>query len=142
MSDKKYSFRNEIKYENQKHLEEHAFRHRKRNCIGLLTSALLFFGLLLATLNGYRLYANLSLLLIVLSMTGVFYFGRELRVLPQGQLIFSAVKAAICLGMVGVYVLKHRGVWDAADFAIPAVLTAVVLIDIPRVIKACRAMKQ
>lgn len=141
MSDKKYSFRSEIKYENQRAREDRAIRGWKRNNIGLLASALVFFCVLLATLNGYRLYGNLSMLAIVFSMMGLFYFGRELRILPKGQLIFSSVKALLCLAMAGIYAVMHRGLWNSMDFLILAVLVGVVLIDIPHVVRACKALK-
>lgn len=84
MSEKKYSFRNEIKYENQKAKEERALKDFKRNQLGLTLSAIVFFFVLLITLNGIRISGNLSMLLIIASLMGMFYFGRELRVLPQG----------------------------------------------------------
>ena len=52
MSEKKYSFRNEIKYENQKAREEQAKKDFKRNMYGLNFSAIVFFFVLLVTLNG------------------------------------------------------------------------------------------
>ena len=77
MSEKKYSFRNEIKYENQKAKEERALKDFKRNQLGLTLSAIVFFFVLLITLNGIRISGNLSMLLIVASLMGVFYFGRD-----------------------------------------------------------------
>ena len=112
MSSEKISFRNEIKLEKQKEKEEQARKDFKRNSIGLYLSAVLFFIVLLVTLNGIRINGNLTMLFLVLSMMGVFYFGRELRVLPKGQLIFSAVKGALCLGMSAAYALMHQGLCD------------------------------
>lgn len=142
MSDNKYSFRNEIKYENMKAREERAIKGWKRNYIGLLVSALIFFAILLATLNGYRLYGNLSMLVIVFSLMGVFYFGRELRILPKGQIVFSAVKALLCGGMALSYAVMHQGYWDWMDFGILGILIGVVLIDVPRVMKAWKELKK
>ena len=142
MSEKKYSVRNEIKYENQKAKEERALKDFKRNQLGLTLSAIVFFFVLLITLNGIRISGNLSMLLIVASLMGVFYFGRELRVLPQGQLIFSVVKALLCIGMAVSYIVMHQGLWDAMDYGILAILAGVVLIDIPRVLKARKEMKR
>ena len=141
MSEKKYSFRNEIKYENQKAREEQAKKDFKRNMYGLNFSAIVFFFVLLVTLNGIVVNQNLMMLLLVASMMGVFYFGRELRVLPKGQIIFSSVKALLCLGMAASYIVMHQGYWDWMDYGILGILVGVVLIDIPRVLKAKREMK-
>lgn len=141
MSDKKYSFRNEIKYENQKAKEEQAIKDFKRNVYGLDFSAIVFFSVLLVTLNGIRVNHNLMMLLLVLSMVGVFYFGRELRILPKGQIYFSVVKALLCIGMAVSYIVMHQGLWDWMDYGILGILIGVVLIDIPRVVKAAKEMK-
>lgn len=141
MAENKYNFRNEIRYENQKAKEERAKKDWNRNTIGLYLSSIVFLGVLLATFNGMNLGSNLSMLFIVASMMGVFYFGRELRVLPKGQLIFSGIKAILCLGMAIAYSIFHQGFWDAVDYTILAVLVGVVLIDLPRVMKAWKDIK-
>lgn len=141
MSEKKYSFRNEIKLANQKEKEEQAKKDFKRNQLGLSLSAIVFFFVLLITLNGIRISGNLSMLLIVASLMGVFYFGRELRVLPKGQLVFSMVKALLCIGMAVSYIVMHQGLWDMMDYGILAILLGVVLIDIPRVMNAYKKLK-
>ena len=141
MSNHKYGFRNEIRYENQKAKEERAKKDWNRNTIGLYLSSIVFLVVLLATFNGMNFGSNLSMLLIVASMMGVFYFGRELRVLPKGQLIFSGIKAILCLGMAIAYSIFHQGFWDAVDYTILAVLVGVVLVDLPRVMKACKEIK-
>lgn len=140
MAENKYNFRNEIKYENQKAREERAKKGWNRNTTGLYISAVVFLGILLATFNGIKFGGNLSMLVIVASMMGVFYFGRELRVLPKGQLIFSGVKAILCLGMAAAYCILHQGLWDSMDYTILLVLVGVVLIDLPRVMKAWKDM--
>ena len=141
MSEKKYSFRNEIKYENQKARVEQAKKDFKRNMYGLNFSAIVFFFVLLVTLNGIVVNQNLMMLLLVASMMGVFYFGRELRVLPKGQIIFSSVKALLCLGMAASYIVMHQGYWDWMDYGILGILVGVVLIDIPRILKAKKELK-
>ena len=141
MSEKKYSFRNEIKYENQKARDEQAKKDFKRNMYGLNFSAIVFFFVLLVTLNGIVVNQNLMMLLLVASMMGVFYFGRELRVLPKGQIIFSSVKALLCLGMAASYIVMHQGYWDWMDYGILGILVGVVLIDIPRILKAKKELK-
>ena len=141
MSEKKYSFRNEIKYENQKAREEQAKKDFKRNMYGLNFSAIVFFFVLLVTLNGIVVNQNLMMLLLVASMMGVFYFGRELRVLPKGQIIFSSVKALLCLGMAVSYIVMHQGLWDWMDYSILGILLCVVLIDVPRVLRAKKELK-
>ena len=81
------------------------------------------------------------MLLLVASLMGVFYFGRELRVLPKGQIIFSVVKALLCLGMAVSYIIMHQGFWDWMDYGILGILMGVVLIDIPRIIQAREKLK-
>ena len=141
MSEKKYSFRNEIKYGQQKEKEERALKDFKRNRTGLYLSAIVFFIVLLVTLSGIVLNKNMMMLFLVASMTGVFYFGRELRVLAKGQIIFSTVKALLCLGMAGAFTLLHQGYWDWMDYGILGILIGVVLIVIPRVLKAWKELK-
>ncbi len=140
MTEKKYNYRNEMKWENQKAKEERAIQEWKRNNIGIMVSGVIFLITLLMMLNGIRLNGNLSTLLIVVSMTGLFYFGRELRVLPKGQLIFSTMKAFLCLTMALTYVVLHQGFWDWMDFGILGILIGVVLLDIPRVMKAWKEL--
>ena len=142
MSDKKISFRDEIKLNTQKTKEEQASKDFKRNSIGLYFSAIVFFIVLLMTFNGVQVGGNLSMMLIVASMMGVFFFGRGLRVLPKGQIVFSCVKALLCVGMSVAYTILHQGNWDMMDFGILTILLGVVVVDIPRVIKASKEMKQ
>lgn len=136
MSEKKYSFRNEIKLENKKIREERAQKDFNRNKYGLYFSAIAFFCVLLITLQGIVLNSNLMMLLLVASVMGVFYFGRELRVLSKGQIIFSATKAVLCISMALTYTLMHKGLWDVMDYCILGILIGVVLVDLPRFIKA------
>ena len=141
MSENKYSFRNEIKFGKQKVKEERALKDFGRNRLGLYLSAVVFFIVLLTTLSGIVLNRNLMMILLVVSMTGVFYFGRELKVIAKGQIIFSAVKALLCLGMAVAFSMMHQGFWDIMDYSILGILVGVVLIDIPRVIKAWKELK-
>ncbi|MBE6275440.1 MAG: hypothetical protein E7096_03735 [Bacteroides sp.] len=140
MTDKKYNYRNEIKWENRKAKEEQAAKDFKRNSLALYFSAIVFFLVLLFTLNGFRINSNLMMILMVCSLMGVFYFGRELRILPKGQLIFSTVKALLCLGMAVSYIVMHQGFWDWMDYGILGILVGVVALDIPRIIKAKKEM--
>ena len=141
MSENKYSFRNEIKFGKQKEKEERALKDFGRNRLGLYLSAVVFFIVLLTTLSGIVLNRNLMMIMLVVSMTGVFYFGRELKVIVKGQIIFSAVKALLCLGMAVAFSMMHQGFWDVMDYSILGILVGVVLIDIPRVIKAWKELK-
>ena len=141
MSENKYSFRNEIKFGKQKEKEERALKDFGRNRLGLYLSAVVFYIVLLVTLMGIVLNRNLMMILLVVSMTGVFYFGRELKVIAKGQIIFSAVKALLCLGMAVAFSMMHQGFWDIMDYSILGILVGVVLIDIPRVIKAWKELK-
>ena len=141
MSENKYSFRNEIKFGLQKEKEARALKDFKRNRIGLYFSAVVFFIVLLTTLGGVVMNKNLMMIFLVASMTGVFYFGRELKVIAKGQILFSVVKALLCLGMAGAFILMHQGLWDVMDYCILGILVGVVLLDIPRVIKAWKELK-
>ena len=117
MADKKYSFRNEILWESQKAKEDKARKNWNRNLVGLFVSAIVFLIVLLTTLNGLYWFGRFGTFFIVFSLMGVFFFGRELRVLPLGQLIASGVKAALCLGMALCYVILHQGFWDWMDYS-------------------------
>ena len=141
MSENKYSFRNEIKFGKQKEKEERALKDFGRNRLGLYLSAVVFFIVLLTTLSGIVLNRNLMMILLVVSLTGVFYFGRELKVIAKGQIIFSVVKALLCLGMAVAFAMMHQGFWDIMDYSILGILVSVVLIDIPRVMKAWKELK-
>ena len=141
MSENKYSFRNEIKFGLQKEKEARALKDFKRNRIGLYFSAVVFFIVLLTTLGGVVMNKNLMMIFLVASMTGVFYFGRELKVIAKGQILFSVVKALLCLGMAGAFIVMHQGLWDVMDYCILGILVGVVLVDIPRVIKARKELK-
>ena len=141
MSENKYSFRNEIKFGKQKEKEERALNDFGRNRLGLYLSAVVFFIVLLTTLSGIVLNRNLMMILLVVSLTGVFYFGRELKVIAKGQIIFSAVKVLLCLGMAVAFSMMHQGFWDIMDYSILGILVVVVLNDIPRVIKAWKELK-
>ena len=141
MSENKYSFRNEIKFGLQKEKEARALKDFRRNRIGLYFSAVVFFIVLLTTLGGVVMNKNLMMIFLVASLTGVFYFGRELKVIAKGQILFSVVKALLCLGMAGAFILMHQGLWDVMDYCILGILVGVVLLDIPRVIKAWKELK-
>ena len=75
-------------------------------------------------------------------MTGVFYFSRELRILPKGQLIASGVKAGLCWLMGIVYLFMHQGNFDSMDGVLLFVLFGLPLLDLPKVIKAYRHISQ
>jgi asparagine N-glycosylation enzyme membrane subunit Stt3 len=141
MSENKYSFRNEIKFGLQKEKEARALKDFKRNRIGLYFSAVVFFIVLLTTLGGVVLNKNLMMIFLLASLTGVFYFGRELKIIAKGQILFSVVKALLCLGMAGAFIVMHQGLWDVMDYCILGILVGVVLLDIPRVIKAWKELK-
>ena len=141
MSENKYSFRNEIKFGLQKEKEARALKDFKRNRIGLYFSAVVFFIVLLTTLGGVVMNKNLMMIFLVASLTGVFYFGRELKVIAKGLILFSVMKALLCLGMAGAFIVMHQGLWDVMDYCILGILVGVVLLDIPRVIKAWKELK-
>ena len=133
MTENKYSFRNEIKFGKQKEKEEKAQKDFNRNKYGLYLAAVVFFFVLLITLQGIVINSNLMMLLLVVSL---------MRVLPKGQIIFSATKALLCISMALTYTLMHKGLWDVMDYCILGILALVVLIDVPRVWKASKKMKE
>ena len=141
MSEKKISFRDEIKYGKQKSKEERAMKDFNRNVWGLDLSAIVFLIVLVMTFSGIRVAGNLSMLLIVASLLGVFYFGRELRVVPKGQIHFSITKSLLCLIMIGAYILVHQGLWDWMDYGILGILLGVILLDVLRILKAIKELK-
>lgn len=141
MEDNKFNYRNIIKWETQKAKEEIAVKNWKRNLIGLFVSAILFVLVILSTLNGWHLFGRFSTLCIVIFMVGVFFFSRELCILPKGQIIASGVKATLCLGMAMCYVIVHKGYWDWIDYGILGILIGVVLLDVPKVMRAAKTLK-
>ena len=58
MSDNKYSFRNEIKFGKQKEKEEKARKDFNRNKYGLYLAAVVFFIVLLVTLQGIAVQSS------------------------------------------------------------------------------------
>ena len=79
---------------------------------------------------------------IVASLTGVFYFSRELRVIPKGQFIATGVKAGLCWLMGLAYVILHQGEYGTDDVILLLVLIGVPLLDLPKVLKAWRNIKK
>lgn len=142
MPEKKYSFRDEIKLEKRRKREIRAMEDYNRNVIGLVLSSIIFFLVLVTTFLGIRIGGNLSMLFIVLSWMGVFYFGRELKVLPKGQILYSMIKSVLCICMGTVYVVMHKGLWDMMDYGILGMFTIIVLGEFPRIIKAVKKERE
>ena len=140
--ERKYNYRNEIKWESRKARTERAVRNWNRNLIGVFLSACLFLFVVLTTLNGLRLFGQYGTLLVMFTMMGTLYFGRELAILPKGQIVASGVKAALCLGMAMCYVMLHQGYWDWMDYGILGILIGVVLLDVPKVLRAWKELKK
>ena len=133
-----------------RYMMENCFDHKGLLLAGNLPGTLLWvLGIgyvaaliaMLTTLGGVVMNKNLMMIFLVASMTGVFYFGRELKVIAKGQILFSVVKALLCLGMAGAFIVMHQGLWDVMDYCILGILVGVVLLDIPRVIKAWKELK-
>lgn len=136
MEEKKYDYRSYVKEEVNKARQEAALKNWKRNLIGIALSTVLFLALILAVFCGVKFSTNLPMLGIIVSMTGVFYFSRELRVIPKGQLIASGVKAGLCWLMGITYLILHQGQYDAMDGVLLMVLFGLPLLDLPKVVKA------
>ncbi len=142
MEEKKYDYRSYVKEEVNKSKQETALRNWKRNLIGISLSTVLFLALILAVFCGVKFTNNLPMLGIIASMTGVFYFSRELRILPKGQFIATGVKAGLCWLMGIAYVILHQGSYDAMDGVLLMVLFGLPLLDLPKVLKAWKEMKE
>ena len=87
MDNKKYDYRAYVKEEVNKVKTESALKNWKRNIIGIGVSSAIFLSLILAVFCGVKFSTNLPMLGIIASLTGVFFFSRELRIIPKGQLI-------------------------------------------------------
>lgn len=142
MEEQKYNYRSYIKNEVNKEKLETAKKNWNRNLIGIGLSTILFLALLLAVFCKVRFSNNLPMLGIVASLSGVFYFSRELRIIPKGQFIATGVKAALCWLMALIYVILHQGEYGYDDFTLLIVLLCVPLFDLPRVMKARKEMNK
>lgn len=142
MEEKKYDYRAYVKEEVNKAKQETAQKNWNRNLIGITLSASVFMALILAVFCGVKFSTNLPMLGIIASMTGVFYFSRELRIIPKGQLIASGVKTGLCWLMGVTYLILHQGNYDAMDGVLLMVLFGLPLLDLPRIIKARKQMKK
>ena len=69
MSEKRISFRDEIKLKNQQQKEELAMQDFKRNVWGLDISAIVFLVVILMTLSGIRVGGNLFIKKIIIKTT-------------------------------------------------------------------------
>ena len=82
MKDNQYDYRSYVKEEVNKAKQEKALKIWKRTIIGIGISTILFLSLILAVFCGIKFSTNFPMLGIIASMTGVFYFSRELLVIP------------------------------------------------------------
>ena len=142
MEEKKYDYRTYIKDEVNKAKEEAALKHWKRNLVGIGLSSVLFLALILAVFCGVKFSNNLPMLGIIASLTGVFFFSRELRIIPKGQLIASGIKAGLCWLMGLTYLILHQGGYGFDDAMLLMVLFGVPLLDLPKVLKALKALRK
>lgn len=142
MDNKKYDYRAYVKEEVNKSKTEAALKNWKRNLIGIGISTLLFLVFILTVLFGVKFSTNLPMLGIIVSLTGVFYFSRELRIIPKGQFIATSVKAGLCWLMGIIYIILHKGHYDAMDGILLMVLFGLPMLDLPKVIKAWKEMKE
>lgn len=141
MDNKKYDYRAYVKEEVNKVKTESALKNWKRNIIGIGVSSAIFLSLILAVFCSVKFSTNLPMLGIIASLTGVFFFSRELRIIPKGQLIATGVKTGLCWLMGITYVILHQGHYDAMDGVLLMVLFGLPLLDLPKVIKAWKEMK-
>lgn len=142
MEEQKYDYRSYVKGEVNKAKTEAAQKNWKRNLIGIALSAVIFLSLILAVFCGVKFSNNAAMLGIIASLTGVFYFSRELRVIPKGQIIASSVKAGLCWLMGITYIILHQGAYGADDIMLMAVLFGLPLLDLPKVLKALKEIKK
>ncbi len=142
MDNSKYDYRTYLKKEVNKAKTEIALKNWKRNLIGIGISSILFLSLILAVFCGVKFTTNLPMLGIIASLTGVFYFSRELRIIPNGQFIATGVKTGLCWIMGVTYIILHQGQYDAMDGVLLMVLFGLPLLDLPKVVKAWKEMKK
>lgn len=142
MENKKYDYRSYIKNEVDQAKQEKALKNWNRNLIGIILSAVLFLALILAVFCKVKFSNNLPMLGIVASLTGVFYFSRELRIIPKGQFIATGVKAGLCWLMGLTYVILHQGEYGTDDVILLMVLIGVPLLDLPKLMKAWKEIKK
>ena len=142
MENKKYDYRSYIKNEVDQAKQEKALKNWNRNLIGIILSAVLFLALILAVFCKVKFSNNLPMLGIVASLTGVFYFSRELRIIPKGQFIATGVKAGLCWLMGLSYVILHHGEYGTDDVILLFVLIGVPLLDLPKLMKAWKEIKK
>lgn len=142
MEEKKYDYRSYIKNKVNQAKQERALKHWNRNLIGIILSAVLFLALILAVFCKVKFPNNLPMLGIVASLTGVFYFSRELRIIPKGQIIATSVKAGLCWLMGLSYLILHQGEYALDDYMLLMVLFGVPLLDLSKVLKAWNEIKK
>lgn len=142
MKENQYDYRSYVKEEVNKVKQEKAQKNWKRNIIGITISTILFLSLILAVFYGIKFSTNFPMIGIIVSMTGVFYFSRELRIIPKGQFIATGVKTGLCWLMGISYLILHKGYYDAMDGVLLMVLFGLPLLDLPKVLKAWKEMKQ
>ena len=142
MEDKKYDYRSYVKDEINKAKEEAAYKHWNRNLIGVGVSTIIFLALILSIFCGIKFNNNIPMLFIIASLTGLFYFSRELSFIPKGQIIASAIKTALCWLMGFTYLILHQGGYGYDDFLLLMVLFGIPLLDLPKVLKAWKRIKK
>ena len=91
MSTLKNGLHQEIKALQKKQQEEKARQSYKRNRIGIIASALLLIFILWLMITGISGANSLAMLVLFVSVMGLFYFKREMWVLREGVLFASAV---------------------------------------------------
>ena len=91
MSTLQNNLHQEIKALQQKELEEKALKNYKRNRLGILISALLLLLVMWLMITGMSVGGNFLILLLFISVLGLFYFKREMSVIRKGLLFSSAV---------------------------------------------------
>lgn len=142
MDKNKYDYKTYIEEEVNKAKKEKAQKNWKWNIIGIGISTVLFLTLILAVFCKVNFSTNLPMLGIIISLTGIFFFSRELRIIPKGQLIATSVKTGLCWLMGITYIILHKGSYDAMDGVLLMVLFGLPLLDLPKIAKAWKEMKE
>ena len=115
MSTMKNSLHDEIKSLQQKEQEQKALKNYKRNRIGIVASAILLLVILWLMITGLSSANSLAMLVLFISVLGLFYFRREMMALRQGVLFSGAVFIFVG-GLIAIlYVAAQMIMFDGMD---------------------------
>ena len=142
MKEKNYNYCSDIKNQTNKEKLDKAVKHWKRNLIGIILSSILFLALIVSIINGMKFTTNFPIIGVVVSLTGFFFFSRELKIIPKGQLVSTGLKAILCWFFALIYFFQYNSISSIDDIMLFIALIGVPLLDLPKVIQAYKIIKQ